>query len=144
MHINFLYDVSLMHGDYLFAKVMFLSLPRLMVEYFLPIFHEAMKWSVNHSVMSDSLWPNGLQPTVLLCPWNSPGEHTGVCCHFLLQGIFPTQEFNQVLLYCRQMLYHLSHQGCPFMEVGLDIHDFHWLKKCEHQWLCITVCWWIP
>ena len=27
----------------------------------------------------------------LLCPRNSPGKNTGVGCHFLLQGIFPTQ-----------------------------------------------------
>ena len=26
----------------------------------------------------------------LLCPWDSPGKSTGVGCHFLLQGIFPT------------------------------------------------------
>ena len=26
----------------------------------------------------------------LLCPWNSPGKDTGVGCHSLLQGIFPT------------------------------------------------------
>ena len=30
----------------------------------------------------------------LLCPWDSPGKHTGVGCHFLLQGIFPTQVMN--------------------------------------------------
>ena len=33
-------------------------------------------------------------PTRLLCPWDSPGKNTGVSCHFLLQGIFPTQESN--------------------------------------------------
>ena len=27
----------------------------------------------------------------LLCPWDFPRENTGVGCHFLLQGIFPTQ-----------------------------------------------------
>ena len=32
-------------------------------------------------------------------------------CHFLLQGIFPTQGSNLALLHCRQTLYHLSHQG---------------------------------
>ena len=31
--------------------------------------------------------------------------------HFLLQGIFLTQGLNPGLLHCRQMLYHLSHQG---------------------------------
>ena len=29
----------------------------------------------------------------------------------LLQQIFPTQELNQDLLHCRQILYHLSYQG---------------------------------
>ena len=44
--------------------------------------------------MSNSLWPHGLHPTRLLCPWDSPGKNTGVGCHALLQGIFPTQEWN--------------------------------------------------
>ena len=34
--------------------------------------------------------------TRLLCPWDFPGKNTGVDCHFLLQGIFPTQGWNQV------------------------------------------------
>ena len=33
------------------------------------------KWSVGHSVVSNSLWPCGLQPTRLLCPWISRQEH---------------------------------------------------------------------
>ena len=49
----------------------------------------------------------------LPCPWDSPGKNTGVCCHFLLQGIFPTQGLNPGLLHCRQILSHLSHQGSP-------------------------------
>ena len=32
-------------------------------------------------------------------------------CHFLLQGIFPTQGSNLGLPHCRQTLYPLSHQG---------------------------------
>ena len=31
------------------------------------------------------MWPHRRQPTRLLCPWNSPGNNTGVGCHFLLQ-----------------------------------------------------------
>ena len=42
--------------------------------------------------MSDSLWPQGLYPSWLLCSWDSPGNSSGVGCHFLLQGIFLTQE----------------------------------------------------
>ena len=47
------------------------------------------------------------------CPWNSPGQNTGVgsCC--LHQGIFPTQGLNPGLPHCRQILYQLSHQGSP-------------------------------
>ena len=33
------------------------------------------------------LWPHGLQPARLLCPWDFPGKNTGVGCHFLLQGL---------------------------------------------------------
>ena len=36
-----------------------------------------------------------------------------VGCHFLLQGIFPTQGWNLGLLHCRQILYCLSHRGSP-------------------------------
>ena len=53
------------------------------------------------SVMSDSR-PHGLQPARLLCPWNFPGKNTGVGCHFLLQGIFPTQG-------SKPCLFHLLH-----------------------------------
>ena len=44
--------------------------------------------------MSDSAIPWTVLPARLLCPWNSSGKNTGVGCHFLLQGIFPTQESN--------------------------------------------------
>ena len=43
--------------------------------------------------------------TRLLRPWDFLGKSTGVGCHFLLQGIFPTQGSNPGLLHCRQMLY---------------------------------------
>ena len=43
------------------------------------------------------------------CPWDSPGKNTGVGCHSLLQGIFPTQGLSPSLLHCRQILYHLSY-----------------------------------
>ena len=58
--------------------------------------------------MSHSLQPHGL-----CSPWNSPGQNTGVGCHALLQGIFPTQGLNTGLLHCRRILYQLSHKGSP-------------------------------
>ena len=47
---------------------------------------------------------HGLQPSRLLCPWDSPGKNTGAGCHFLLQRIFPTQGLNPGLLLCRHSL----------------------------------------
>ena len=35
-----------------------------------------------------TLWPHGLQPARLLCPWNSLGKNTEVGCHSLFQEIF--------------------------------------------------------
>ena len=49
-----------------------------------------------------------------LCdPMDSPGMNTGVGCHSLLRGIFPTQGSNPGLLHCSQIRYYLSHQRGP-------------------------------
>ena len=56
--------------------------------------------------MSDSLQPHGLHS-----PWNSTGQNAGVGSLSFLQRIFLTQELNQGLLYCRRILYLLSHHG---------------------------------
>jgi len=44
---------------------------------------------------------------------DSPDKNTGVGCHALLQGIFPTQGLNSGLLHCRWILYQLSNQRNP-------------------------------
>ena len=59
------------------------------------------------------LQSHGLYPTRFLCPWNFPGKNTGVSCHFLLQGIFPTQGSNLCLLRWQADSLSLSHQGSP-------------------------------
>ena len=73
------------------------------------------------SVVSDSWQPRGLQPARLHCPQASPGKNTKVGCHALLQGIFPTQGWNLLLL-------HLLHwqvnslppapPGNPYIHIG--------------------------
>ena len=94
-----------------------------------------LNWSenVSHSVMPVSFRPHGLKPARLFCPWNSPGKNAGVCCHSLLQGIFRTQESNMFLLHCRQILYHLSHQGCP--PLNLKQHHMYFALKISVQHL---------
>ena len=52
-----------------------------------------------------------LQADSLLAEPEGKPENTGVGRLSLLQHIFPTQESNQGLLHCRQILYELSYQG---------------------------------
>ena len=53
------------------------------------------------------------------CPWNSPGQNSGVGSLSLLQGIFPTQGSKPGLPHCGWILYQLNHKGSPrILEVG--------------------------
>ena len=52
---------------------------------------------------------------------DSPGNNTGVHCHALFQGIFPTQGLNLGLPHCRQILYQLSHQGSPQFNASVSL-----------------------
>ena len=52
--------------------------------------------------------PMDCSPPGSFVPRDFPGKYTGVGCHALLQGIFPTQESNPDLPHCRQILYCLS------------------------------------
>ena len=64
----------------------------------------------SHWVVSNSfamLW----SVARLLCP----GKNSGVGCHFLLQGIFPTQGSNQHLMHWQVDSLPLSLQGSPIL-----------------------------
>ena len=50
----------------------------------------------------------------LLCPWNFPGKDTEVGCHFLLQGIFPTQGSNP----CLSCILHKQTDSLPLVPPG--------------------------
>ena len=60
--------------------------------------------------MFDSLQPMDCSPPGSSVHGDSPGKDTGVGCHALLQEILLTQEANQDLLHCRQILYRLSYR----------------------------------
>ena len=60
------------------------------------------------------LWHHGLYPTKLFCLWKFPGKNTGVVCHFLLQGIFPTQGLSLSLL----CLLHWQADSLPLSHLG--------------------------
>ena len=88
-----------------------------------------------------------MQPSRLLCPWDSPGKNTVVGCQSLLQRIFTILELNLGLLHCRYILHCLSYK-----EVLLDslyqyfirwntIHTFsHWFPDCANEYQrCCTI-----
>ena len=54
---------------------------------------------------------------------NSPGKNIGLGCHVLLQGIFQTRESNPGLLHCRQIIYHMNHQGTSCKIQGWVNHN---------------------
>ena len=70
---------------------------------------------LSHSVMSNSLWPHQALQATLSMGIHSLSTNTGVGCHTLLQGNFPTQASNPGLLHCGWILSHLSYQGSPWI-----------------------------
>ena len=76
----------------------------------------------SRSVVFDSLRPHGLLPTRLLCPWTSPGQSTGVGCHFLLQGIFLTRDWTCVSCTGREILHHWATRKATSMVPRLRKH----------------------
>ena len=84
-----------------------------------------LNWSVIRSVVPDSLWPNAPQPTRLLCPWDFPGNDTGMGCHSLLQGIFPTQGSNLGLL---------CPWGIPGKNTGVGSNSFSRGSSQPREW----------
>ena len=57
-------------------------------------------------------------------PWDSPGKNTGVGCHFLLQGIFPTQGWNPSLLHLQVDTLPLALSGQPGVTQGNQMVDW--------------------
>ena len=94
------------------------------------------KWSESCSLIS-----NSLQPHELKCPWNSPGQNTGVGSHSVLQGIFPTLESNPGLPHCKWILYQLSHQGSPRI-LKWGAYPFSKGSSQPRNW-CLLHCKWI-
>ena len=74
-----------------------------------------------------TLQTQGPQLTRLLCPWDSPGKNTGVNCHDLLQGIFPTQGLNlpfYCLLHFQVGSLPLAPPGKPFIALLVSTNKY--------------------
>ena len=92
--------------------------------------HESEKWKWSCSVLSNSSWPHGLQPTRLLHPWDFPGKSTGVGCHCLfwlgyehstywihaLSFLFPAASLNFACVHAKSL------QLCPTATLWILAH----------------------
>ena len=91
---------------------------------------------VNCWVLSTLCNPTDCSPPGFPVPRIFLGKNTGVGCHSLLQGIFPTQGSNPGLLRCRWILDGLSHQGSP---LGSMDESFNVCASCpvpSHRRVC--------
>ena len=68
------------------------------------------------------------------------GKNTEEGSHYLVQGIFLTQELNLGLLHCRHILYHLSHLGRPInLQIKnkinkFQIKEYDFMIKVKRKW----------
>ena len=75
----------------------------------------------------------------LLCPWDSPGQNTGVGYHFLLPGGLTDPGFEPMSPVWQADSLPLSHQGSPrdssisekrkYMKCGACFHRIYWVKQ---------------
>ena len=114
--------------------------------------------------MSDSVRPHRRQPTRLPRPWDSPGNNTGVGCHFLLQCMKVKMKVNSLsrvrllatAAYQAPLSIGFSRQeywgGVPLPSPMYDVLSLKWfylsIQWCVHvcrclrvsTWLCVCAC----
>ena len=99
--------------------------------------YESEKWKWSRSVMSDSEQPHGLQPTRLLCPWDSPGKST-----VSKQQPKPEAKISLISLFLLLRLIHSKALSWDNKLQTLQIHGILWVGPS--YWLRAMVlgqCW---
>jgi len=72
------------------------------------------------------------KPARLFCYWDFTDKNTGVGCHFLFQGILPTQGSNPLLLHRQADSLSLSQQGSPNKEMVHEKNKGWKIKMCTY------------
>ena len=86
------------------------------------------------------LRPHGLQPTRLLCPWDSQGNNTGVGCYALLQGNLPDSGIEPVSPVAPALQADslpLSHRGSLYLFTTME-YKLHWKQVLKIKGLRIS------
>ena len=86
--------------------------------------HESEKWKGSRSVVSDSLWPHGLQPTRLLRPWDFPGKSTGVGGHCLLHSLWWIANKSIEFFVKRNEIIHIKQLERYLVHCRYNVHCF--------------------
>ena len=113
-------------------------------------FSSAWKWKVKvKSLVSDSQWPHGPQPTRLLHPWDFSSESTGVGCHWLIiWGYFLGSELecNWHMFFLNSdhwacFLYFLLKKLAPFYSsLRQSIKCVYCQEVFYEKWVAIILC----
>ena len=105
------------------------NLPGLYVEPTSPVLAAVAVQLLSRVQLFVTLWTVAHQA---LCPRDSSGKNTGVGCHSLLQGIFPTPgiEPGSPILHWQADSYPLYHQGSPEMIIMFSLH-LYLASPCE-------------
>ena len=85
------------------------------------------------SVMFNSMWPHGRQPTKLPGPWDSSGKNTGVGCHFLLQCMKVKSE-SEVAQLCLTLS-----DPMDYSPPGFSIHEIFQARVLEWGAIAFSV-----
>ena len=96
------------------------------------------------SVMSNSLWPQGLQPSRLLCPWDSPGKNTEWVAIPFSRG---SSRPRDCILNCRQILYLWAiREALLGLDIQIKVYSpvsisiFHRRKEAPPRWIVPSRC----
>ena len=84
--------------------------------------------SLSHVQLFATPWTIAIR---LLSPWNLPGRNTGVGCHFLLQGIVPTQGLNRHL-FC---LLRWKADSLPLRHLRSQVENNIHVKTCTQMFI---------
>ena len=96
-----------------------------------PLWHKKVKVAQSCPTLCDCMDCSPLGSSIRE---DSPDKkRTGVGCHALLQGIFPTQGLNPGLLHCRQILYLPSHHQSPPRSIMSFCKTTFWYCICHKK-----------
>ena len=96
--------------------------------------------TISHSVMSNSLWPYGLRPARLLCPWDSPGKNTAVgkVIPFSRGPSWPRDQIQDTYISGRVFTIWATREALTHTKCSIKAC---WLNGLKGKWIALRMPW---